>query len=251
MKWKDLMQAIKDYRHPNTYELKPYLVMDGKKHPFAVICPGGGYGMVSNHGEGTPFAMELNKRGYSAFVVYYRVREKARFPAPQDDLARAVREIFDHAEEWNLDTAHYSVWGSSAGGHLAASFGTESMGYKKYGLPRPEALVLIYPVITMGEKTHLPSRNYLLGKSADPAMIEKTSVEKQVTAAYPPTFAWCGEADDVVPPDNSRMLCRALAEKGVPYEFVTYPNVGHGTGLGIGMGCEGWFERAVAFWQKQ
>lgn len=35
------------------------------------------------------------------------------------------------------------------------------------------------------------------------------------------------------------------------YELKPYPNVDHGTGLGIGMGCEGWFERAVAFWQNQ
>lgn len=63
MKWKDLVQAIKDYRHPNTYELNPYLLKDGKKHPFAVICPGGGYGMVSYHGEGTSFAQALNARG--------------------------------------------------------------------------------------------------------------------------------------------------------------------------------------------
>lgn len=60
--------------------------------------------------------------GYSAFVVYYRVKRKAKFPAPQDALARAIKDVLVRAEKLNLDTKSYSVWGSSAGGHLAAIF---------------------------------------------------------------------------------------------------------------------------------
>ena len=66
------------------YELIPYLINDGEKHPFAIICPGGGYFMVASHKEGDPIAKELNKRGYHAFVLYYRVRRKARYPHPQE-----------------------------------------------------------------------------------------------------------------------------------------------------------------------
>ena len=41
----------RDFHHPNEYELVPYLVDDGKKHPFAIICPGGAYGMVCSYVE--------------------------------------------------------------------------------------------------------------------------------------------------------------------------------------------------------
>ena len=41
--------------------------------PFAVICPGGGFSYVGSLHEGFPYAMELSKRGYSAFVLQYRV----------------------------------------------------------------------------------------------------------------------------------------------------------------------------------
>ena len=71
--------------------------------------------------------------GYSAFVLYYHVKEQAKYPAPQEDVA---------------------------------SFGTEHMGYAKYELPKPGTLVLVYPVITMGEKTHEGSRKNHLGKDA-------------------------------------------------------------------------------------
>ena len=149
------IRELFDTYRKNEYAIHPYLLRDGKTHPVAVICPGGGYRRVCNFIEGYPFAKKLNKMGYHAIVVYYRVRALAVYPNPQDDLARAIREIHDHAVPWKLDMKNYSLWGSSAGGHLAGSFGTEAMGWKKYGLPRPGALVLVYPVVTMTEKTRI------------------------------------------------------------------------------------------------
>ena len=200
-----------------------YPLLDGARHPFAVICPGGGYEKISDPLEGEDFARQLNGLGCAAFVVHYSVGQAARFPAPLDDLAAAVRGILDRAEELNLRPEGYSVWGASAGGHLAACFGAERLGWKKYGLPRPGALVLCYPVVTM---------------------------ERQVTADYPPVFLWWGEADAAVDPANSRMLLAALETAGVRCEHASYPGVGHGVGLGEGLACAGWPRRAVDFWRS-
>lgn len=241
-------QIARDVFHPNGYELVPYILQDGKRHKLAVICPGGGYNMVCSFVEGEPFAKALNAMGISAVVVYYRCRELAKYPAPQEDLAKAVRECLDHAAEWKLDTEGYSVWGSSAGGHLAGSFGTTSMGYAHYGLPKPGSMVLVYPVITMGVHAHEGTRNNLIGADASDEMKTFASVEQQVTADYPSTFLWCGTADDCVSPENSRLLADALEKWGVPYRFTEYPGVGHGVGLGEGLPCEGWIRDAVSFW---
>jgi len=246
-----MMRAAGDFWRGRNYGLKEYVIRDGKKHPFALICPGGAYEMICSFIEGLPYVKKLNKCGYSAFVLYYRCKGNARFPAPQDDIARALRDILGRAEELNLDADCYSVWGSSAGGHLAATFGTESIGYAHYGLPKPGALILTYPVVTMGDDTHAGSRKNLLGDHPTQAQINLTSVEKQVREKYPPTFLWCGDADKTVAPQNSRLLVKALVEYGIPHEFVEYSGVGHGVGLGTGLACEPWFERAVAFWEKQ
>lgn len=246
MKVSQFFQRIYDFHRPNEYALKPYLVNDGKPHPFAVICPGGGYGCVCSFVEGRPFAEQLNKLGYHAFVVYYRTKDKARYPHPQQDLKRAIEEIFAHAEEWNLDTDNWSIWGSSAGGHLVASYCTEA-----WGTPKPSALVLVYPVITMGEYTHKGSRDNLLGKNATEEMIEKLSAEKQVNSDYPPTFVWYGTADDCVPPLNTKMLAEALSQAGVPCTVEEYEGIGHGAGLAEGTVAEPWFRHAVEFWLNQ
>ena len=251
MKLSMILQIAYDYRHSKKYGLRAYTLHDGKKHPFALICPGGGYGMVCSFIEGVPYAKALNRLGYSAFVLYYRCGKKAKQPAPLDDLARAVRDILSRAEELDLDTEGYSVWGSSAGGHLAATFGTEKLGYAHDGLPKPAALVLTYPVVTMEDYTHEGSRKNLLGEAPSQEMISLYSVEQNVTPNYPPTFLWCGDADQLVDPKNSRELAKALEKNGIPFKFVEYPGVGHGVGLGTGLACEAWFDEAVKFWEKQ
>ena len=242
------VQAAKDFWRPNRYRLKEYVIKDGKKHPFAVICPGGAYSMVCGFIEGMPYAKKLNEMGLSAFVVYYRCKKKALYPAPQDDLARAIHEIMARGDEWNLDLEHYSVWGSSAGGHLAASFGTKNMGYEKYHLPKPGALVLTYPVITMGELTHADTCRNLLGEEPTKEMIEFASIEKNVTPDYPDTFIWCGDADRTVLSENSHMLAEQLEVNNIRHQFLVYPGVDHGVGLGTGLACEEWIEEAVRFW---
>ena len=238
---------------PNRARLDDRFVLrDGKKHPFAVICPGGAYRKVCSYIEGVPIARELNRLGYSAVIVYYRVGRKTRLPAPQEDLVWAVREILSKAEEWSLEPEGYSVWGFSAGGHLAACFGTKAYGYAKYRLPKPAALVLAYPVITMEKAcTHRLTHDLLLGQDATPAQERSASVENLVDAEYPPCFLWCGEADTSVPPENSRRLVRALEKAGVPFRVEEIPGVGHGVGPGTGTAAEGWIRRAAEFWEKQ
>lgn len=247
----DRRQVFPDLHRWNRYRLDDRFVLrDGKKHPFAVICPGGGYGVICSFIEGTPIARKLNGLGISAFIVYYRVRHRARFPNPQDDLARAVREILSRAEEYRIEPENYSVWGASAGGHLAAGFGTETMGWAKYGLPRPGAVVLIYPVISMDPAlTHMGTHDNLLGKRATHAMEDAASIDRNVTPAYPPCYLWCGDADTLVDPENTRRMAAALERKEVPFHCEIFPGVEHGVGPGTGTAAEGWIDHAVDFWR--
>ena len=246
MAFSDTIQAAKDFWRPNRFGLVPYLIKDEKTHPFAVICPGGAYNMVCSFVEGKPIAEALNDRGYHAFVVYYRTRKKSRYPNPQEDLKQAVGEILTHSEEWKLDPDGWSLWGSSAGGHLAASYCTE-----EWGTPKPAAMILSYPVITMGALTHDVTRKNMLGKEPDQAMIQRLSVECNIRSDFPPTFVWNGTADDIVDPENSRMLEAALIKAGVPHRAEQYEGIGHGVGLAKGTNAECWIDHAVAFWEQQ
>ena len=240
------LEAAYDFWRPNRRGLKKYLLSDGKEHPFAVICPGGGYSMVCSYVEGLPFAKALNAKGYHAIVVYYRVKRKALYPAPQDDLMRAIREIFAHAAEWKLNTDNWSLWGSSAGGHLAASFCTENRP-----VPKPTALILTYPVVIMDEHTHADTRKNHAGEQPDPELFQKLSVNFHITKDFPPTYVWNGTDDRSVDPKNSRALAQALQAAGVPYLHEEFQGVGHGVGLAKGTNAEPWFDHAISFWEEQ
>ena len=249
-----MKQSIKDvFFTKNGYKLvTDHVIRDGKNHPCAILVPGGGYSMVCSFIEGVPVARKLNAMGISAFIVYYRVRKKAVFPNPMDDLARGVREVLDNAEAWHVDPENYSVWGSSAGGHLAASFGTDNIGYKQYGLPKPGALVQSYPVITMDPQyTHAGTRDNLVGRNAPVQMWSSANIPWHVYPGYPDTFLWCGDADDVVDPVNTTMMKEKLDRVGIRNQCEIYPGVGHGVGPATGTAAEGWIGKAVDFWLKR
>lgn len=108
---------------------------------FAICNAGGGFAYVGAMQDSFPHALELSRRGYNAFALIYR-------PGAQtacEDLARAIRFIFEHAEELEVDTDGYSLWGGSAGARMAAwlgSYGTAAFGEGDY--PRPATVVMQY-----------------------------------------------------------------------------------------------------------
>ncbi len=249
----DRKQAMKDVFGKKGYKLDfRFVINDGKIHPLAILVPGGGYTLVCSFMEGTPIARKLNEKGISAVIVYYRTGKQAKCPNPIDDLARAIKEIFSKTEEYHLDIRNYSIWGASAGGHLTAEFGSDNLGYQKYGLKKPGALILAYPVITMDkEYTHMGSHDNFVGKNATKEEEDMCSVEKHVGKDYPSTFVWCGSADELVPNYNSIELDKALSEQGIDHIFRIYEGVAHGVGPGSDTAAKGWIDEAVEFWLKK
>jgi len=223
-----------------------------KEAPFVMVVPGGGYGAVCSLIDGYSYAKQLNAMGYGAFVLNYRVNPH-KYPAPQEDLARAVRFVLERSAHFRVIPQNYAVMGFSAGGHLAASFGVPALGYQAYGLPKPGSLILCYPVVTM-----LPphaaegSVQAFLSEQQrqDPAMMEALSLENRITPDYPPAFLWQCQTDPAVPSANSRMLQQALADNGVEHVYEQPPYVGHGLPEDALPEHRDWLSRAVAFWQQ-
>lgn len=70
--------------------------------------------------------LAMVQRGYAVASIGYRLSGDAIFPAQIHDCKTAIRWLRVNAEKYGLDPARFGVWGSSAGGHLAALVGTSA-----------------------------------------------------------------------------------------------------------------------------
>ena len=205
-----------------------------------VIFPGGGYRYVAIDHEGRQIARWLNDTGIAAFVVDYRHRGRGYgHPAPIQDAQRAIRTVRNRSAEFGIEPNKIGIIGFSAGGHLASTAGTHFN--ERFYEPndavdnvsaRPDFMILIYPVISMGPMSHSGSRIALLGNAASQEMIDKFSNEKQVDSNTPPTFLVHATDDKTVPPENSIYFYLACRKARVPVEMHIWLNGGHGFGLG-------------------
>lgn len=212
-------------------------VNQGKKRPAVLICPGGGYTRTSVR-EAEPIAIQMNAMGFHAFILYYSCAP-AVFPTPQLEAAAAMVLIREHAAEWRIIEDKVVIAGFSAGGHLAASIGTfwnqkflyQALEVKPEQI-RPDGMILCYPVITSGEYAHRGSFDSLLGdRCKEVELLEKTSLEKQVTKDTPKTFLWHTYEDASVPLENTLLFANALRKYKIPMEVHIYPRGGHGIAL--------------------
>ncbi len=216
-----------------------------------VICPGGGYGGRVVEGEGHGIARWLNANGIAGVVLEYRL-PAGNYHRPMLDAQRAIRLVRSRAAEWKLDPHRIGIIGFSAGGHLASTAGThfdagnqQSADAVERQSCRPDFMVLVYPVITMGEKTHGGSRKNLLGPTPSAELIDLFSNEKQVTAKTPPAFLTHAKTDAVVPVAHSQMFYEALKAKGVPAELQEFPKGNHGYNGYKGEEWDAWQKRSL------
>lgn len=247
-----------------TYLLSQYTDVLMKPSPLVIICPGGGYEFLSNR-EAEQFALQWNARGCHAAVLRYAVAPET-FPTALLQLAAAVAFVNGKSRQWGVNPNQIFLEGSSAGGHLAASYGVfwnkpyllQALGFEEAQaeLLRPAGLILNYPVISSGKYAHEGSFRNLMGEAAeDEGRRAELSIEKQVDGNMPPTFIWHGGEDASVPPENSLLLAMACRQAGVPVELHLYMKGGHGLGLaneltqapdgyGVEPSCESWMELA-------
>ncbi len=115
---------------------------------------------------------------------------------------------------------------------------------------RPDFAILIYPVITMGEKAHAGTKANLLGRDPKPEMVDLFSNEKQVTDKTPPMFLAHAKDDTVVAPDNSRMLYEALKAHKVPAEYLELPSGGHGLNGYKGPMWDAWQTKSLEWLER-
>ena len=226
-----------------------------KYQEYAILNAGGAYGAVCTMVESLPVAAKLNELGMDCFCLNYRTATKDSFarglmPKPLEDLAMAWKTIKSKEMLFDLNAERYFVGGFSAGGHLAAMWGTENHGARHFDIPNPEALLLAYPLIGL-ENLAGPAaqllRTGLLGVNYAQEKLAEYTASRQIGACYPPVYLVQAEDDDTVPKQDAADMETALNKAGIPHCMERVPAGGHGFGLGTATDAGGWVSRALSF----
>ncbi len=220
-----------------------------------LLTPGGGYHHVVVDKEGYEFARWATARGFTCFVLFYRLPYEGwanRADVPLQDAQRAMRVIRQRHRDFAIDPERVGVMGFSAGGHLCADLGARFAA--RIYEPRDEADRLsakpfcaapVYPVVSMDPQfAHPGSRDLLLGDNPSKEAEAAHSPDRNVPADAPPHWILHAEDDDVVPVENALLLRAALKARGILVETHLFQHGGHGFGLrkAVGKPVDNWPE---------
>ena len=237
----------------------PSGVESADSRPFILLVPGGGFVNVWNLTEGWPVAAQFNRLGYHVFILTYQVAGRDHLLEQEmNDFARALCLIRDRADRFRVDWQRYITCGFSAGGYLVCLWNVPEKGYASHGMPKPQAVFPVYPVVSWkqlirytkaeDEEEDAEFNEALFGCDIVTAANSAFEIPDH-TEEFPPCAIFVAGGDELVNPENSRLLHQALERNGIPCRLEVGPSGGHGFADGTGMCMAGWTERAVRWYE--
>jgi acetyl esterase/lipase len=224
-----------------------------------VVCISGGW--VSSHDNINPlFAAELLKAGFTVFAVVHGSQPKFTIPECVADIHRAVRYIRTNAADFNIDPNRIGITGASAGGHLSLMLGCNcaegdpaAKDKVDRASSRVQAVACFFPptdflnygkpgVKSLGLEPGHRFKAPFDFRVQDPAtklflpvdLETREKICREMSPIYyvskddAPTLILHGDADALVPLQQSEIIVEKFKEAGVPVELIVKKGAGHG-----------------------
>lgn len=171
------------------------------------------------------------KSGAFIVSINYTKLDVQPFPYPQEEIRDTVLYFREHAAEYGIDPARFSVIGYSAGGHLAA---VSTLMLHDLGVDL-SAQVLCYPfldfsqlsgLLDTGDSQAVAELFFPKGVSRDDPYISPAAAsDRQLEGLAPTVFVCCG-TDPLT--ENARAYRDRLLKNGVMVSFQLYDEAMHG-----------------------
>ena len=254
----ELIYGRKDGMALTMIWIKPKIKANGK----AIICVQSG-AWVSLF-SGTELLQSYLKKGYSVYAVMHGSQPRYAIPDAVNDLKRAVRYVRYNADKFGIDPKYIGITGYSSGGHLSLTIAMADTKIDSLSSDpvdrvssRVQAVAVLYPPtdflnwgkdnfdilqdksliknVRIGEAFNF--RNYdrrarTLNTISD--SVQKNKIMKGISPIYsitsddPPVFIIHGDADGIVPLQQSEAFIAKLKAAGVANKLIIKKGVGHG-----------------------
>jgi acetyl esterase/lipase len=224
-------------------DIWPATTHDGESPRPALVRIHGGAFTHGNRSDMPDWDRWFNGLGYTVFDVDYRLPPPVRWLDEIGDVKCALGWVAAHAEDENIDPARISVVGFSAGATLAM-LAAYSMGDPKlppscdtapvkvrsvislYGIPDMPRL---YDTSPSTQLVHESSAQYIGGSPSEyPDRHAAVSPLIYIGPSSPPTIAFLGASDRIVPSGQLDILDAALKKAGVASQAYLLPATDHG-----------------------
>ncbi len=211
---------------------------EGSKWPIAIFFHGGGWIAGSKDGP-DPLVKVMQNAGFLTATVNYRLAPDYTFPAFIEDAKCAVRYMRANAANYYADPTKIGVYGTSAGGHIAALLGTSGnddvFETKEWAHVSDEVQVVVsfYGPSDMSEfcqsneeGVSLVYQTFGVNSCYSDSLVF-ANPGYYADAEDPPTMILHGNSDSLVPYEQAVFLHETLKAAGIPTSLGMMQGAGH------------------------
>jgi acetyl esterase/lipase len=194
--------------------------------PGVIVIHGGGWVQGDKEGMLDSFCLPFIRHGFVVANVEYRLAKAGPAPAAVTDVLQAAQWFLDHAAKYKVDPNRILVSGASAGGHLALMVGM-TPAVKIAGV------IDFFGIADVADQLAGPNAREYAAQwiPEQPNRLElahRMSPATYVRKGLPPILALHGDADPLVPYEQSVNLIKAIRSAGGDAELITVPGGKHG-----------------------
>jgi acetyl esterase/lipase len=201
--------------------------------PGIIVIHGGGWVQGDKEGMLDRYCLPLIRHGFVVANVEYRLAKAAPAPAAVNDVLRAAQWFHDHAAKYKVDPNRILVTGESAGGHLALMVGMTPASANLGPAVKIAGVIDFYGIADVADQLEGPNaRDY--AAQWIPQQPNRLQLARQmspttyVRKGLPAILALHGDADPLVPYEQSANLIKAIKNVGGDAELITVPRGKHG-----------------------
>ncbi len=215
-----------------------YVPAGSKEKPIIVYMHGGGW--VSGSRTNREYdARVFAKNGYVVFCMDYELsgKEQHLWKQTQSQMDMAMDWIQAHAKDYRASIKRLYLTGDSAGGNLALITAYRMNADTRR--PDVRAVCVDYPIVD--PVSFYNNEAFYMSDLAKGSIIaytggtpeqkkdayEALTVYRYVNESCPPTAIFLGQADTLVPPEPSYILCQQLQDHNIDNQILAVPFANH------------------------